>query len=53
MAIKDIFGSLVFNDETMKEMLSDETYSKLQECIKNKTSITLDIANEVAEAMKY
>lgn len=53
MAIKDIFGSLVFNDETMKDMLSLETYSKLQECIKNKTSISIDIANEVAEAMKY
>ncbi len=52
MSIKNIFGSLVFNDTVMQKTLSRDTYAKLQECIKNKTSITIDIANEVAEAMK-
>ena len=52
MSIKNIFGSLVFNDTVMQKTLSKDTYAKLQECIKNKTSITIDIANEVAEAMK-
>ena len=52
MSIKNIFGSLVFNDTVMQKTLSRETYAKLQECIRTKTSITIDIANEVAEAMK-
>ena len=52
MSIKNIFGSLVFNDQVMQKTLSKETYAKLQQCIKEKTSITIDIANEVAEAMK-
>ena len=52
MSIKNIFGSLVFNDQVMQKTLSKETYAKLQECIQNKTSISIEIANEVAEAMK-
>jgi len=52
MSINNIFGSLVFNDTVMQKTLSRETYAKLQECIRTKTSITIDIANEVAEAMK-
>ena len=52
MSIKNIFGSLVFNDSVMQKTLTKETYAQLQQCIRDKTSITIDIANEVAEAMK-
>ena len=51
-AISDLFGSLVFNEETMKERLSPTSYNSWKKCITDGTSLDLTTANEIAEAMK-
>ena len=50
--VPEIFGSDVFNEYTMKQRLSPETYSAWKQCIQNGSSLSLDVANEIAEAMK-
>jgi len=51
-AISELFGSLVFNEETMKERLSPTSYKSWKKCITDGTSLDLATANEIAEAMK-
>ncbi|MBQ8852347.1 MAG: glutamine synthetase III, partial [Oscillibacter sp.] len=51
-AISDLFGSLVFNEETMTECLSPPSYKSWKKCITDGTSRDLATANEIAEAMK-
>ena len=46
------FGSLVFTDSDMRERLPKPTYKELSRVIKEGVPIDLDIANEVAHAMK-
>ncbi len=46
------FGSLVFSDTDMRERLPKPTYWELSRVIKENKPIDLDIANEVAHAMK-
>lgn len=46
------FGTLVFSDAVMQERLPKPTYKKLSEVIKAGHALDLDIANEVAHAMK-
>ena len=46
------FGCKVFNDRIMKERLSEKTYAKLLDTIKNGNTIPAEIAGEIAEAMK-
>ena len=50
--ITKVFGSKVFNDKVMKEKLSAATYEKLLNTIKRGTTISSDIAGEIAETMK-
>ncbi|WMJ77253.1 MULTISPECIES: glutamine synthetase III family protein [unclassified Sedimentibacter] len=50
--ISEIFGSMVFNDEVMKERLPKEIYKALKETIQNGSSLDLNVANVVANAMK-
>ena len=50
--IPDIFGNDAFNESTMKQHLSAETYNAWKQCIQNGTPLPLDVANEIAEAMK-
>ncbi|MBR4910342.1 MAG: glutamine synthetase III [Clostridia bacterium] len=50
--IKDIFGSFVFDDETMKAKLPDGIYRTLKEAIDERKGIDSSIADTVAEAMK-
>ena len=47
-----LFGSMVFNDEVMRERLPKETYRKLRRTIDEGRSLDRDIANVVATAMK-
>ena len=47
-----IFGSDVFNEATMKQRLSPEIYGAWKQCIQTGSSLPLDVANEIAEAMK-
>ena len=50
--ITEIFGSMVFNDDVMKERLPKEVYDSIQNTIKNGKHLDLSSANIVAEAMK-
>ena len=52
MKLPELFGSLVFNEETMKERLSSASYSAWKRCITDGTSLDIGTANEIAEAMK-
>ncbi|MBQ7341083.1 MAG: glutamine synthetase III [Oscillospiraceae bacterium] len=50
--VPEIFGSDVFNEATMKQRLSPETYGAWKNCIENSLPLTLNVANEIAEAMR-
>ncbi len=50
--IPEIFGSLVFNDEVMKQRLTGDVYKSLHKTIERGTPLDLNVANSVAEAMK-
>ena len=50
--VPEIFGSLVFNDATMKERLPKETYKALKKTIKDGEPLDINVANIVANAMK-
>ena len=50
--VPEIFGSDVFNEATMRQRLSEDIYSAWKHCIETGTSLQLDVANEIAEAMK-
>ncbi len=43
---------MTFNEAVMKERLPKETYNALKKCIAEDRSLTLDIANTIANAMK-
>ncbi len=48
----ELFGSMVFDESTMKERLPKETFKQLQRTIKLGKSLDINIANVVANAMK-
>ncbi len=50
--VLDYFGSLVFNDQVMRERLPKDTYKALRRTVEEGTDLTIDIANSVANAMK-
>ncbi len=50
--VPEIFGSDVFNESTMKARLRPDVYASWKQCIENGTPLQLDVANEIAEAMK-
>ena len=50
--VTEIFGSMVFNNKVMKERLPKDTYKKLRKAIDNNSTLTIDVANVVANAMK-
>ncbi|MBE6960267.1 MAG: glutamine synthetase type III [Ruminococcaceae bacterium] len=50
--IPEIFGTDVFNDATMQQQLSAEVYSAWRQCIRTGSPLPLEVANEIAEAMK-
>ena len=50
--VPEMFGTLVFNDKTMKERLPKETYKALHKTIENGKSLDPNVANVVANAMK-
>ena len=52
MNVPALFGSMVFDDATMKERLPKETYKALKNTIKNGTPLDINVANIVANAMK-
>ncbi|MGN1203292.1 MAG: glutamine synthetase III [Eubacterium sp.] len=50
--IPEIFGSMVFNDQTMQERLPRATYKALKKTIQNGEPLDISVANVVANAMK-
>ena len=50
--IAEEYGTLVFNDHTMQELLPSATYKALARTIKEGKPLDLDVANVVAHAMK-
>ena len=50
--VPKIFGSMVFNDSTMKSMLPKDTYKLLKQTISEGKPLTIEVANVVANAMK-
>ncbi len=50
--IPEIFGSLVFNDKTMRQRLPKDTYRALKKTVKIGKPLDKSIANVVAAAMK-
>ena len=51
-SVTEIFGSLVFDESTMKEKLPKDTFKLLQRTIKEGKHLDLAVANVVANAMK-
>ena len=47
-----IFGADVFNESAMEQTLRPEIYNAWKHCIQTDTPLGLDVANEIAEAMK-
>ena len=50
--IKEMFGSMVFNDSVMKERLPHADYKALRRAIESGRELNRDIADVVANAMK-
>ena len=52
MNVPDIFGSDVFNEATMRERLPEQVFQAWKGCIATGSQLTLEVANQIAEAMK-
>ena len=50
--VPEIFGSDVFNEAVMKQRLPAHVYKAWETCIQTGSTLPLDVANEIAEAMK-
>ena len=46
-----LFGSMVFNEDTMKERLSPSCYQQWKKCVSDGSALDLSTANEIAVAM--
>ena len=51
-SVPELFGSLVFDDRTMKAKLAPEVYASLRKTIDEGAKLDIGLANEVAQAMK-
>ena len=49
--VPEIFGSDVFNEAVMKQRLPMEVYKAWENCIQTGSTLPLNVANEIAEAM--
>ena len=52
LQLPELFGSKVFNEETMKDRLSPASYGTWKKCVTEGTALDISTANEIAEAMK-
>lgn len=50
--VPELFGSMVFNDNVMREKLPKNTYRALKATVKMGKPLDLSLANEIAHAMK-
>ena len=52
LSVPEIFGTDVFNEATMIQRLPPHIFSAWKTCIETGSQLTLEVANEIAEAMK-
>ena len=50
--VPEIFGTDVFNEATMQQRLEPRTYNAWKQCICTGSALPLEVANEIADAMK-
>ena len=50
--VPEIFGCDVFNEATMKQRLNAQVYNAWKNCISTGSALPVDIADDIAEAMK-
>ena len=50
--LTELFGSMVFDEETMKERLSSASYKTWKQCVTDGTPLDISTANEIADSMK-
>ena len=50
--VPEIFGSDVFNEATMIQRLPSHIYNAWKHCIQTGSPLELEVANEIADAMK-
>ena len=50
--VQELFGSMVFNQKVMRELLPKDTFKALKKTLDDGTPLELEIANQVAHAMK-
>ena len=50
--VPELFGSLVFNEDTMKQYVSSTALKAWKECLKNGKPLSLEVANDIADGMK-
>ncbi|MBE6919525.1 MAG: glutamine synthetase type III [Ruminococcaceae bacterium] len=50
--IPELFGSMVFNDEQMRQRLDEKTYTALQQCLVQGISLDRALATQIAAVMK-
>jgi len=50
--LDETFGSMVFDEETMRDRLSKRAFSAWKKCVEERTTLDGSTADEIAEAMK-
>jgi len=50
--VTELFGSMVFNEEVMKQRLSSQSYHAWKKCVTDGAGLQLDTAQEIANVMK-
>jgi len=50
--IPELFGTMVFNEEKMRQRLPSDVYTAWQQCLIQGTNLDLAIAEEIAKSMK-
>lgn len=50
--VTELFGSMVFNQKVMQELLPKETFKALKRTIEDGTPLDINTANQIAHAMK-
>lgn len=50
--VPELFGSMVFNESTMKKHVSPAAFEAWKRCLENGQPLSLEVANDIADGMK-
>lgn len=50
--VPELFGSMVFNESTMKKYVSPAAFEAWKRCLENGQPLSLEVANDIADGMK-